>query len=42
MMPAGIEPRAALRSMERFGKEVMPVVRKAIAADTSSRVREPA
>ncbi len=40
MMPAAIEPRAALRSMERFGKEVMPLVRKAVAVDTASRVRE--
>lgn len=26
MMPAGIAPRAALRSMERFGNEVMPLI----------------
>lgn len=42
MMPAGIEARAALRSMERFGAEVMPLVLKALAADESPRQAEAA
>jgi alkanesulfonate monooxygenase SsuD/methylene tetrahydromethanopterin reductase-like flavin-dependent oxidoreductase (luciferase family) len=39
MMPAGIEPKAALRSMERFGKEVMPLVTKALAAGEAPRLK---
>ncbi|WP_137390585.1 LLM class flavin-dependent oxidoreductase [Rhodoligotrophos defluvii] len=31
MWPAGIESKAALRSMERFGKEVMPLIQKAVS-----------
>ncbi|MDQ0468362.1 LLM class flavin-dependent oxidoreductase [Labrys wisconsinensis] len=38
MWPAGLGSRAVLRSMERFGAEVMPLVTKALAADT----RQPA
>ena len=30
MMPAGIAPHAALRSMERFGNEVMPLIAAAL------------
>lgn len=38
MMPAGIESKAALRSMERFGAEVMPIVSKAVAANKAREV----
>jgi len=37
MMPAGVAPKAVLRSMERFGSDVMPIVAKAIAEDTKRR-----
>jgi alkanesulfonate monooxygenase SsuD/methylene tetrahydromethanopterin reductase-like flavin-dependent oxidoreductase (luciferase family) len=40
MWPAGVEPRAVLRSMERFGAEVMPQVQKALAANQAAPVRE--
>lgn len=40
MMPAGIEPRAVLRSMERFGAEVMPLVLRTLAADGDARRAE--
>jgi alkanesulfonate monooxygenase SsuD/methylene tetrahydromethanopterin reductase-like flavin-dependent oxidoreductase (luciferase family) len=40
MMPAGIEPKAALRSMERFGSDVMPVVSKAVAGMARKPARE--
>ncbi len=33
MWPAGIEAKAVLRSMERFGSEVMPLVTRALAED---------
>ena len=38
--PAGVEPRVVLRSMERFGAEVMPRVRQALAANAPGPVRE--
>lgn len=33
MWPAGVPLRSALRSMERFGTDVMPRIKKALAAD---------
>ncbi len=38
--PAGVESRVVLRSMERFGAEVMPRVRQALAANAPGPVRE--
>jgi alkanesulfonate monooxygenase SsuD/methylene tetrahydromethanopterin reductase-like flavin-dependent oxidoreductase (luciferase family) len=40
MWPAGMEPRSVLRSMERFGAEVMPQVRQALAAQQPAPARE--
>ena len=40
MMPAGIEPKAALRSMERFGRDVMPMVARELANDGREAAKE--
>jgi alkanesulfonate monooxygenase SsuD/methylene tetrahydromethanopterin reductase-like flavin-dependent oxidoreductase (luciferase family) len=39
MWPAGMASRAVLRSMERFGAEVLPAIRKELAADSQSKTR---
>jgi alkanesulfonate monooxygenase SsuD/methylene tetrahydromethanopterin reductase-like flavin-dependent oxidoreductase (luciferase family) len=40
MMPAGIEPKAALRSMERFGRDVMPMVARELASGGREAAKE--
>jgi alkanesulfonate monooxygenase SsuD/methylene tetrahydromethanopterin reductase-like flavin-dependent oxidoreductase (luciferase family) len=40
MWPAGMGSRAALRSMERFGAEVLPIIRKEFAGDALGEARE--
>jgi alkanesulfonate monooxygenase SsuD/methylene tetrahydromethanopterin reductase-like flavin-dependent oxidoreductase (luciferase family) len=42
MWPAGIEAKAVLRSMERFGQEVMPLVIKALDGDAKKPAQEAA
>ncbi|WP_158816864.1 LLM class flavin-dependent oxidoreductase [Methylocapsa sp. S129] len=39
MWPAGIPARSALRSMERFGSEVLPLVNKALAVSGTEAAR---
>jgi alkanesulfonate monooxygenase SsuD/methylene tetrahydromethanopterin reductase-like flavin-dependent oxidoreductase (luciferase family) len=40
MWPAGIGPRSVLRSMERFGAEVLPIVEKELARDSRAEARQ--
>ncbi|MGF7159372.1 alkanesulfonate monooxygenase SsuD/methylene tetrahydromethanopterin reductase-like flavin-dependent oxidoreductase (luciferase family) [Rhodoligotrophos appendicifer] len=40
MWPAGIEAKAALRSMERFGRDVVPLVEKALREETAAPVQQ--
>ena len=39
MWPAGMPSRTVLRSMERFGAEVLPMIRKELAGDSKSKRR---
>lgn len=39
MWPAGMEVKSALRSIERFGAEVMPLIEKAIRSDSENAVK---
>ncbi|SRR5579883_66127 len=40
MWPAGMSSRAVLRSMERFGRDVLPLIQKELARDSKSKARQ--